>query len=38
MDVFVEQVVVRKSRTLYEVLFYLCWVLLIACGLVGFPG
>ena len=38
MDVFVEQVVVRKSRTLYEVLFYLCWVLLIACGLVGLSG
>ena len=35
MDVFVEQVVARKRRGLYDILFYGCWALLVACGLVG---
>ena len=35
MDVFVEQVVSRKRRGLYDILFYGCWALLVACGLVG---
>lgn len=38
MDVFVEQVVSRKRRGLYDALFYACWALLICCGLIGLSG
>lgn len=38
MDVFVEQVVSRKRRGLCDILFYGCWALLVACGLVGLSG
>ena len=38
MDVFVEQIVSRKRRGLYDILFYGCWALLVACGLVGLSG
>ena len=38
MDVFVEQVVARKRRGLCDILFYGCWALLVACGLVGLSG
>ena len=38
MDVFVEQVVTRKRRGMYEALFYVCWVLLVICALAGLSG
>ena len=38
MDVFVEQVVTRKRRGMYEALFYVCWVLLVLCALAGLSG
>ena len=38
MDVFVEQIVSRKRRGLYDVLFYACWALLVCCGLIGLSG
>ena len=38
MDVFVEQIVSRKRRGLYDALFYACWALLICCGLIGLSG
>ena len=38
MDVFVEQIVTRKRRGMYEALFYVCWVLLVCCALLGLSG
>ena len=38
MDIFLEQIVTRKRRALYELLFYACWVLLVLCALVGCRG
>ena len=35
MDIFLEQIVTRRRRALYELLFYACWVLLVLCALVG---
>ena len=38
MDIFLEQIVTRQRRALYELLFYACWVLLVLCALVGLSG
>ena len=38
MDIFLEQIVTRRRRALYELLFYACWVLLVLCALVGLSG
>ena len=32
MDIFLEQIVTRRRRALYELLFYACWVLLVLCA------
>ena len=37
MDIFLEQIVTRQRRALYELLFYACWVLLILCALLERP-
>ena len=38
MDIFLEQIVTRRRRALYELLFYACWVLLVLCAIVGLSG
>ena len=34
MDNFHEEIIVRKNRAVFEILYYICYVLMVVCGLV----